>query len=175
MPDAAAGPHPFETAGGQQARRSVRVFIADAAFRNIGQGGDAGMWMEPETGKGVWFSLSVEEVKEYEGFQKMAKVGWRHQSRDRPVILSAGASSDAGNRILLHYGFGQRTSSGYVAGFFVVGFQVRHGLSFLRSVVSGRLLSFASCLQCRCPPQQVLDHGLGLRPKLGESFVHVAA
>src|SRR5260370_41836492 len=96
MPDAAAGPHPFDPAGGQQARRSVRVFITDAALRNIGKGGDAGMWMEPETGKGVWFSVSIEEVKEYEGFQEMAKVRRRHQARDRPVTLSAGASGDAG-------------------------------------------------------------------------------
>src|SRR5713226_5759577 len=139
MPDAATGPHPFETAGGQQARRSVRVFIADAAFRNIGKGGDAGMWMEPETGKGVWFSLSIEEVKEYEGFQKMAKVGWRHQSCDGPVTLSTRASGDPGNRILRRDGCGQRTSSRFVVGFFVVGFQVRHGLSFLNSVVSVRL------------------------------------
>jgi hypothetical protein len=37
------------------------------------------------------------------------------------------------------------------------------------------LLSFAGCLQCSRPPQQVINHRLGLRPKLGESFVHVAA
>src|SRR6266852_2520864 len=40
---------------------------------------------------------------------------------------------------------------------------------------SVRLLSFAGCLQCHRPPQQVIDHRLGLRLKLGESFVHVAA
>src|SRR5712671_3344362 len=40
---------------------------------------------------------------------------------------------------------------------------------------SVQLLGFAGCLQCCCPPQQVINHRLGLRPKLGESFVHVAA
>src|ERR1700676_1701080 len=40
---------------------------------------------------------------------------------------------------------------------------------------SVRLLRFAGCLQCCCPPQQVVDHRLGLRHKLGESFVYVAA
>src|ERR1700686_1639881 len=35
-------------------------------------------------------------------------------------------------------------------------------------------LSFAGCLQCRRPPQQVINHRLGLCLKLGESFVHVA-
>ena len=44
------------------------------------------------------------------------------------------------------------------------------GLAFLGSVVS-----FACCLQCRRPPQQVINHRLGLCLKLGESFVHVAA
>src|SRR5467141_980906 len=127
MPDAAAGPHPFDAAGGQQARRSVRVFIADAALRNIGKGGDAGMWMETEAGKGVWFSLSIEEVKEYEGFQKMAKVRGRHQACDRPVTLSSGAFGDEGKRTLRRDGCGQRMSCGFCRGF-----QVRHGLSFLQ-------------------------------------------
>jgi aryl-alcohol dehydrogenase-like predicted oxidoreductase len=36
---------------------------------------------------------------------------------------------------------------------------------------SVRLLSFAGCLQCRRPPQQVINHRLGLRPKLGDPFV----
>src|SRR3979411_2924983 len=84
---AAPGPHPFNPAGGQQSPRSVRVFIADAALRYVGKGGDAGMWMEPETGKRIWFSLSVEEVEEYEGFQKTAKVRGRHQACDRPLAL----------------------------------------------------------------------------------------
>src|SRR5216684_18207 len=40
---------------------------------------------------------------------------------------------------------------------------------------SVRLLSFSRSLECRRPPQQVINHRLGLRPKLSESFVHVAA
>src|SRR2546421_13111259 len=40
---------------------------------------------------------------------------------------------------------------------------------------SVRLLSVAGCLQCHRPPQQVINHPLGLCLKLGESFVHVAA
>ena len=50
--------------------------------------------MEPETRE--WFSLIVDEVKEYEGLQKTAKVGRRHQARDGSVTLSAGPSGDAG-------------------------------------------------------------------------------
>src|SRR3979411_118222 len=114
MPDAAPGPHPFNPARGQQSPRSVRVFIADAALRYVGKGGDAGMWMEPETGKRIWFSLSVEEGEEYEGFQKTAKVRGRHQACDRPLTLSAGASGDAGKRTLRRDGSGQ--SSIFVVG-----------------------------------------------------------
>ena len=47
---------------------------------------------------------------------------------------------------------------------------IRHGFTFLSS-----LLSFASCLQRCGPPQQVVDHHLGLRSKLGGTFVHVTA
>ena len=85
MPYSAAGQHPFETAGGQRACRSVCVFIADAALYNLGKGGDAGMGMEPETGER--FCLSVEEVKEHEGFQKTAKVN----------LSGAAESLDIGN------------------------------------------------------------------------------
>src|SRR6195256_1458166 len=95
-----AGPHPFETAGGQQARRSVRVFIANAALRNVGEGCDSGMWMEPETRER--FSLIVDEVKEYVWFQETAKVGRRHQACDRPVTLSTGPSGDSRKRTLGH-------------------------------------------------------------------------
>src|SRR6202140_3413050 len=35
-------------------------------------------------------------------------------------------------------------------------------------------LGLASRLQRCCPPQQVIDHGLGLRRELGEPLVHVA-
>jgi hypothetical protein len=71
--------------------------------------------MEPETSER--FSLSVEEVKEYERFQKTAKVERRHQACDRPVTLSTGASGDAGNSSLRHDGYGKRTSGGFVVGF----------------------------------------------------------
>src|SRR5258708_19714632 len=85
MPDSAAGPHPFDTAGAQQSRRSVRVFVADAALGNVGKGCDAGMWMEPETRER--FSLIVDQVEKYEGFQKTAKVGRRHEACDAPLTL----------------------------------------------------------------------------------------
>ena len=71
--------------------------------------------MEPETGE--WVSLSVEEVKEYEGFQETAKVGRRHQACDGPVTLSAGPSGDVGKRTLRRDSWGQRTSSGFVVGY----------------------------------------------------------
>jgi len=29
--------------------------------------------VEPETGQGIWSSLSIEDVKEYEGFQRWPK------------------------------------------------------------------------------------------------------
>src|ERR1700733_15989398 len=38
-----------------------------------------------------------------------------------------------------------------------------------------RLSGFAGRLQCGRPPQQVINHRLGLFLKLGESFVHVTA
>src|ERR1700675_771833 len=91
MPDSAARPHPFDTAG--ESRRSVGVFIADAALGNVGKGCDAGMWMEPETRE--WFSLIVDQVEKHEGFQKTAKVRRRHEARDGPVTLAAGPSGDA--------------------------------------------------------------------------------
>src|SRR6202166_3843591 len=108
MPDSAAGPHPFDTAGAQQSRRSARVFIADAALGNVGKGCDAGMWMEPETRER--FSLIVDQVEKHEGFQKTAKVRRRHETRDGPVTLSAGPSGDASNGCVLGFyikhGFG---------------------------------------------------------------------
>jgi hypothetical protein len=87
VPDAASGAHPFDTAGGQQARRSVRVFITHASLCDISNGGDAGMWVEPEPGERS--TLIIDEVKEHEGFQEPSKVGWRHQACDRSVFLSA--------------------------------------------------------------------------------------
>src|SRR6202795_3142008 len=106
MPDSAARPHPFDTAG--ESRRSVGVFIADAALGNVGKGCDAGMWMEPETPER--FSLIVNEVEKHEGFQKTAKVRRRHEARDGPVILSAGPSGDASNGCVsgfyIRHGFG---------------------------------------------------------------------
>src|ERR1700722_12921791 len=60
MPNSAAGPHPFNTTGAQQSRRSVRVFIAYASLSNVGKGSDTGMWMEPETRER--FSLIVDQV-----------------------------------------------------------------------------------------------------------------
>src|SRR5712691_3197327 len=101
VPNAAAGAHPFKTASAQQARRSVRVFIADAALGNVSKGCDAGMWMEPETRER--FSLIVDQVEKHEGFQKTAKVGRRHEACDRPVILSAGPSGDASNGCVLGF------------------------------------------------------------------------
>src|SRR6202047_881269 len=44
------------------------------------------------------------------------------------------------------------------------------GLAFLNSVVR-----VACRLKCGRPPQQVINHRLGLFLKLGESFVHVTA
>src|SRR5438309_4583833 len=139
MPDAAASPHPFDTPGGQHAPRSVRVLIADAALRNVGKGGDAGVWMEPEPSKLV--SVSLESVKEYEGLQETAKIRRRHQACDGSVILSTGASGDAGRRIFLHDGCGHGSTSG-----FVVGFQVRHGLSFLQLHGLERSIESRSCM-----------------------------
>ena len=74
MPDAAASPHPFDTAGGQQAGRSVGVFISDASLCDIGDGRDAGMWVESETGERR--ALIIDEVKEHDRFQEPSKVGW---------------------------------------------------------------------------------------------------
>jgi hypothetical protein len=123
MPDAGAGAHPFEAACGQQSCGSVGVFIADAALRKVSEGCDAGMRMEPETSE--WLSVVVEEVKEYERFQKLAKVGRGHQACDRPVSLPASASDDAGRRALRR-GKGHWKSSGFCREIYV-----RHGRPFL--------------------------------------------
>src|SRR5260370_36683727 len=96
------------------------------------------MWMHPKTGERL--SLIVDEVKEYEGFQKTAKVGRGHQACDRPVTLSAGPSGDAGKRTLRHDGFGLRTSGGFFAGFFF-----RHGLAFFSSLFMFLGCAFMSC------------------------------
>ena len=85
---------------GQQARRSVRVFITDASLCDIGNGRDAGMWVEPEPGERS--TLIIDEVKEHEGFQEPSKVGWRHQACDRSVFLSAGPFGDSRTGIALN-------------------------------------------------------------------------
>src|SRR6266852_5724776 len=100
MPDAAAGPHPFDTAGWQQARRSVGVFISDAALRNVGKSCDSGVWMEPETRER--FSLIIDEIKKHEGLQEAAKVRGRHQACDRPVALPTGPFGNSRTRTLFH-------------------------------------------------------------------------
>jgi hypothetical protein len=64
--------HPFDTSSGQQAVRSIRVFIADASLRDVGNGGDAGMWVEPNTGQGR--TLTVDEVEEHERFRSRPKL-----------------------------------------------------------------------------------------------------
>src|SRR5260370_26358190 len=69
--------------------------LADAALGNVGKGCDAGMWMKPETRER--FSLIIDKVEKYEGFQKTAKVGRRHEAGDGPVTLAPGPSGDASN------------------------------------------------------------------------------
>jgi hypothetical protein len=67
------------------------------------------MRMESETGERL--SVIVEEVKEYEWFQKLAEVGRRHQARDRPVSLPAGghwSSSARAERVKLRWLGGRR-------------------------------------------------------------------
>src|SRR5438445_6815143 len=80
---------------------SLRSFIADAALGNVGQGCDSGMWMEPETRER--FSLIVDQVEKYEGFQKTAKVGRRHESCDGPVTLAARPPGDTSNDCVLGF------------------------------------------------------------------------
>src|ERR1700719_573842 len=98
MPDAASGSHPFDTAGGQQARRSVRVFITHASLCDIGHGRDTRVWVEPETGE--WRTLIVDQVEKHKRFQEPSKAGWRHQACDGSVFLSACSFSDSRNRTL---------------------------------------------------------------------------
>ena len=45
--------HPFNTASEQQACRSVRVFISHASLCDVGNGRDAGMWVESPKPFGV--------------------------------------------------------------------------------------------------------------------------
>src|SRR5258708_24074185 len=75
------------------------------------------MWVNAETGERVSLnSLSVEEVKEDEGFQETAKVRRRHQACARPVTLPTGALDDARKGILRHF-----TSEPFPAVFSAVG------------------------------------------------------
>src|SRR5258706_7062122 len=94
MPDTTAGAHPFDPAGNQHTRSAVRIFIADAAVRNVAEGCNPGMRMQPKTIEVL--ALSIEEIEECERLQKTAKVGWRHQASDRAMVLAAGSSGDAG-------------------------------------------------------------------------------
>ena len=56
--------------------------------------------MEPETRER--FSLIIDEIKKYEGFQETAEVGGRHQACDGSVALSAGPFGDSGRSTLFH-------------------------------------------------------------------------
>ena len=71
MPYAAAGLHPLHTAGRQQTRCAVRVFVGGAAFEKIGQGRNTRMGMQPEALEGS--STIVEEIEKTNGFRSSPK------------------------------------------------------------------------------------------------------
>ena len=92
MPHAAPRLHPFDTTGWQDASFVVWIDIADRAFRDVGQGGDARMGME---GTVEGRSVMIEQVKKHEGLQDFAKIGRAHQPGDGAMGSAPGAPSDA--------------------------------------------------------------------------------
>src|SRR5882672_978500 len=88
MPYAAAGLHPFHTAGRQQSPCVVRVLIGGAAFEKIGQGRNARMGMQPKALEGN--SCIIEEIEEDERLQKLPEVRWAHQTCYGSVVLASG-------------------------------------------------------------------------------------
>ena len=86
MPHAAAGLHPLDAAGRNNAGCAVRVHIAHAALGDVGKRGDAGMRVKPETLGSPEGRAVVEEIKEDERLQDLAEVRWAHQAGDGTVV-----------------------------------------------------------------------------------------
>ena len=56
--------------------------------------------MEAETRER--FSVIIDEIKKYEGFQETAEVGGRHQACDKPLALSTGPFGDSRKSTRFH-------------------------------------------------------------------------
>src|SRR5690242_16125084 len=92
MPHAAAGLHPLDPAGGQHARRAVRVFIMYAALGEVSERRDARMRVQGDAFGGD--AVVIEEIEEDEWLQKLPEIGWTHQSGDGSVAMAACAPDD---------------------------------------------------------------------------------
>src|SRR5580704_99360 len=97
MPHAAAGLHPLDAAGGQQAGCAVRVFILHTALGEVGEGRDARMRVQPEALEGD--SIVVKEIEEHERLQKPAEVRRAHQTGYGSIAGTPGAPNDLTYRL----------------------------------------------------------------------------
>lgn len=92
MPYAAAGPHPFDSAIGNRALALLRIVVPHIAFREHGDGRDAGMRMDRHPADRP--AIDVEQVEEDEGLETLAEIGGAHQADDVAVAAPAGNMND---------------------------------------------------------------------------------
>lgn len=98
MPHSAAGPHPFDSAGGQNALDSGGLLILDRAFMQHRERGDSRMGMPAKVrcARGG----DIKEIQEYKGLDELANNRRADQARNGSMPPSSGAKHDgaAGGR-----------------------------------------------------------------------------
>ncbi|MNY00851.1 hypothetical protein D3C86_1333610 [compost metagenome] len=93
VPHAVAGPHPFDAAHGQGARRTGRILVAQIAREQHGDRRNARMRMHRE--QRVAGRLEIEVVEKDERLDQLADVRGTDDARDRSVRTAPGAGHDA--------------------------------------------------------------------------------
>src|SRR5262249_30364972 len=87
---------PFHAAFWQDTGNSIRILVTDAAFEKVRHGDDAGVWMEPDSGKRN--PIHIEQVQKNERVEQITNIGGNHQSRYRAAAMPSRARNDPAGR-----------------------------------------------------------------------------
>ena len=92
MPHATPGQHPFDATFRDCAPNVLRIDIADGAFGDVRQRGDARMGVEARRERRA---LMVEEVEKHERLQDLAEIGRAHQTCGEALRSTMGTLHDS--------------------------------------------------------------------------------
>ena len=92
MPCSVSCPEPLHAAFCQDTGNSIRILVTDAAFEEVRHGNDAGVWMEPDSGKRN--PIHIEQVQKNERFQQFTNIAGTHQPRYRAAAMPSRARND---------------------------------------------------------------------------------